>query len=110
MAEPQPVEPVKLIVALLWSEAAARERSLKRLGQEWGEADFIGEDHPFDATHYYEAEMGFGLRRRLLSFARLVQPESVRAAKLICNRIEDELASDRRRRGHLDEGYLGDHK
>ena len=110
MAEPQPVEPVKLLVAVLWSEPEALELSLNRLCHEWGEADFVGDDHPFDATHYYEAEMGPGLKRRLASFARLVPPESIRAAKLTCNGIENELARDRSRRVNLDIGYLDHNK
>jgi hypothetical protein len=110
MADPHPAEPVKLIIALMWGDAAALELSLMRLRREWGDPDFIGEDHPFDATRYYEAEMGLELRRRLVSFARLAPPESIREAKLACNKIENDLARDRCRRVNLDVGYLDHNK
>jgi hypothetical protein len=110
MAKPQAVEPVKLLIALLWNEPAALKISLVRLRERWGPPDFIGEDHPFDLTHYYEAEMGPELKRRLVSFAQLVPPESIREAKLTCNEIEDELAYERGRRVNLDIGYLDHNK
>ncbi len=43
----------------------------------WGEFDYLGPDHPFDITDYYQPEMGPQIRRRLLSFERLVTPESI---------------------------------
>jgi hypothetical protein len=110
MAKPQPVEPVKLLTAVLWSDPAALEVSLVRLRERWGPPDFIGEDHPFDATHYYETEMGTELKRRLVSFVHLLPPESIREAKLRCNEIEDELACERGRRVNLDVGYLDHNK
>jgi hypothetical protein len=77
---------------------------------EWGEFDFLGPDHPFDATDYYQSEMGAGLVRRLASFGRLFPPEQIRQAKLTTNRIEDELADERGRRVNLDIGYLDHNK
>jgi len=110
MADPHPADPVKLIVALLWNDAATLDLSLTKLRREWGDPDFIGEDHPFDATRYYEPEMGRELKRRLVSFVRLVPPESIREAKLSCNSIENELAHDNCRRVNLDVGYLDQNK
>jgi hypothetical protein len=110
MAKPRAVEPVKLLVALLWNEPAALRMSLVRLSEQWGPPDFTGEDHLFELTRYYEPEMGPELRRRLVSFAQLVPPESIREAKLACNGIEDELACERGRRVNLDIGYLDHNK
>jgi hypothetical protein len=110
MAKPGPVDQVKLLVAVLWSSEEALEEALEELRIQWGDIDFVGPDHPFDVTRYYESEMGSGLKRRLLSFARLIPPESVRAAKLKCNDIEDRLARGRGRRVNLDIGYLDHNK
>jgi len=106
MASPQKVDPVKLIVAVLWSDAAALEGALASLRERWGEIDYAGADHLFDATRYYEGEMGPGICRRVISCSQLVPPESIREAKLICNEIEDSLAIGGKRKVNLDIGYI----
>lgn len=106
MARVEPVEPVKLLVALLWADARSRDSALEHLEVRWGTIDFSGADHPFDVTGYYEAEMGPSLQRRLVSFARMIAPESLPEVKLACNRIEERLARQDRRRVNLDAGYL----
>jgi hypothetical protein len=106
MAPPQAVDPVKFFVAILWTDADSLDDVLPLLEQHWGDVDFMGGDRPFDATEYYEAEMGANLKRRLVSFGRLFPPEEIRQAKLDCNQIEDQLAVAGRRRVNLDIGYL----
>jgi hypothetical protein len=106
VTRPQSAEPVKLIVAVLWSDAAALDDALSRLQERWGQIDFPGADHPFDATRYYESEMGPGICRRIISFDRLVPPESIREAKLICIEIEETLAAGVGRKVNLDIGYI----
>jgi hypothetical protein len=110
MADPQLPDPVKLIVAVLWADAGARDMAIARLGEHWGEVDFVGPDRPFDATEYYVPEMGPGLFRRLLAFGTLIAPETIGEAKRVCNAIEAELAADGKRRVNLDIGYLDHNK
>ncbi len=100
------MEPVKLLVALLWADAGYRDRALADLEIRWGPIDFSGADHLFDVTDFYEKEMGPSLQRRLVSFSRMIPPESLPEAKLACNRIEEQLARRGRRRVNLDAGYL----
>ncbi len=106
MAKPEAAEPVKLIVAVLWSRDEALGKALARLCTIWGHIDFNGPQHPFESTDYYEPEMGVNLRRCLVAFGTLVAPESIREAKLTCNLVEDELASSSGRTVNLDIGYL----
>ena len=106
MAQVEAVEPVKLLVALLWAGVQSRDMALEQLELKWGTIDFSGADHPFDVTDYYEKEMGPSLRRRLVSFSRMIPPESLLQVKLACNRIEERLARQGRRRVNLDAGYL----
>lgn len=110
MAEIEPVDNVKLFVAVLYARDRALTEVHKRLEQVWGPVDFSGADHPFDLTDYYLPEMGADLKRRLLSFQQLVPPESLREAKLITNSIEDEMAVNHQRRVNLDVGYLDHNK
>ena len=106
MAQVEAVEPVKLLVALLWAGVQSRDMALEQLELKWGTIDFSGADHPFDVTDYYEKEMGPSLRRRLVSFSRMIPPESLPQVKLACNRIEQRLARRGQRRVNLDAGYL----
>jgi hypothetical protein len=115
---PEAIEPVKLLVAALWADERALRSARDSLQEAWGTIDFEGADHPFDVTDYYQAEMGSNLRRRLLSFARLVPPPFLVQAKLEAVEIEDRLRSRRDRSAggpsgravNLDAGYLDNHK
>lgn len=110
MARPESAEPVKLLAAILRSPCCPIEDVQQILIRAWGEIDYAGPDRPFDMTDYYEAEMGPGLQRRLVSFAVLAPPESIVAAKHACNEIEDRLASAGGRTVNLDIGYLDHNK
>jgi hypothetical protein len=110
MAKPQPVVPVKLLAAVLWTEAAARDDAFAVMSEKWGEIDFHGPDRPFDSTDYYVPEMGANLLRRLITFAPLFPPELLCEAKLACNEIEDQFAAGERRTVNLDIGYLDHNK
>jgi hypothetical protein len=110
VAGPQFPDPVKLLVAILWSDPAPLQQAVQRLEETWGPIDFAGPDRLFDVTDYYAAELGPMLKRRLIAFDRLVPPESIRQAKLRCNAIEGELAPAGRRQVNLDIGYLDHNK
>lgn len=110
MARPHAVTPVKLLVAILWTDADALQAAGQELQSVWGAMDFMGVDRPFDRTDYYVEEMGAGLQRRLVAFAELTSPESLRPAKLRCNEIEDRLSTAHGRRVNLDIGYLDHNK
>ena len=110
MAKPQAVDPVKLFVAVLWAQADPLQRAMECLHSNWGETDFESADYPFNITDYYEAEMGHGLKRRLVSFSKLVSPDSLSSAKHICNEIEDGLSGESGRLINLDIGYLDHNK
>jgi hypothetical protein len=110
MAKPQPVTPVKLLVAVLWSNQPLLERALALVRQQWGEIDFCGADHPLDVTDYYRAEMGANIQRRLIALAELAPPEYIRGGKLLCNELEDQLAGGVGRPVNLDIGFLDHNK
>ncbi len=109
-ARPQDADPVKLFVAVLWAPSGPLQHVIENLCSHWGEIDFVGADHSFDMTDYYEPEMGGNLSRRLVSFLRLVPPDSLCSAKHICNEIEDRYAGEKGRLVNLDIGYLDHNK
>jgi hypothetical protein len=107
----QPVDPIKLFVAALWSEPEALRQAITELSARYGEVDFAGADHPFDLTDYYEPEMGSQLNRRLISFAILMPPDCLCEAKHISNAVEDRFANSKGGRSvNLDIGYLDHNK
>lgn len=111
MAAPEATDPVKLFVAALWSEDGALDAAKRELYSLWGAVDHEGPDHVFDVTDYYEPEMGRGLKRRLFSFEKLVAPDFLVEAKLVCNNVEESSRGPAGgRRVNLDVGYLDHHK
>jgi len=110
VAETQAVSPVKLIAAILFQADISLPRVLEVLRNEWGTLDFQGSDRRFDITDYYLSEMGEPLNRRIVSFEKLVPPESIRQAKLRSNDLErslvQELSTSGKRAVNLDVGYL----
>ena len=60
MESPTEPDPVKLFVAVLWSDQKALSEGVERMRQLWGTVDFEGPDSPFDVTDFYEPEMGAG--------------------------------------------------
>lgn len=99
-------DPVKYFVTVLWADAVAHSNARAQLIERFGPIDFEGPDRPFDLTHYYEAEMGANLCRRLISFSELRSPEDLAGAKRACIALEGPHA----RRVNLDVGYLDHNK
>lgn len=101
-------KPAKYFVALLSSDVnllTAVEADLSAL---LGEIDARSEIVPWNASNFYEKEMGPGLLRRFVSFSFLQSPENLAAVKLQMQRIEDNYrtVSPACRRVNLDPGYI----
>ena len=104
---PSEIEPVKLVVSVLSSEADVAEKAIGALKKRFGETDFMSKVLDFNYTDYYEPEMGTGLKRLMFAFERLVPPNELSGIKTFTNGIEDcFLTSDGRRRVNIDPGYL----
>jgi len=109
MAEAKPFSPVKLICGLISGNpsafAAARDGLIRIYGPIDGESPIFD----FTSTDYYEKQMGPRLRRKFMSFERLIAPESLSAIKLRTNALETEIQSELkeiRRVVNIDPGYL----
>ena len=107
MTENHPVEPVKLVVAVLYSRRDALAKSLDGLRSLRGDIDHQGAARPFNLTDYYEEEMGGELERSILSFHQLAPPGELVSLKRECVELESSLAeASGRRTVNLDPGYL----
>ena len=106
MASPQAPIPVKLVIAVLFSDEQLLQTAWYRLINEFGEIDYTSPRFPFDATDYYAPEMGESIERLFVSFSNLIPPDRLAEIKLRTNEIENELAVDNKRKINLDPGYL----
>ena len=97
---------MKLICGMLFNEEKEGARAFKQLRGRFGPVDFESESVPFTRTEYYEKEFGGGLRRKFISFEKLIAPDRLAGIKLFTNRVEAALSSGGRRRVNLDPGYL----
>ena len=106
MALPQTVQPVKLLVAVLYADATRLQLARQELVKAFGELDYASPHFPFEVTNYYFSEMGAPLSRLFYSFKRLTWPEALAESKLRTNEIEHVLSVNKKRTINLDPGYL----
>ena len=102
-----PTEKVKLIAGLISSDEVLLgkikpllERRLKN------PIDFESKIIDFAYTDYYNEEMGKGLKRKFLSFKRLVWMEDAAKVKLLTNDIEKRSSLCGKRTINIDPGYI----
>ena len=101
-------KPAKYFVTLLSSDVNLLTAVEADLSAVLGEIDARSEIVPWNASNFYEKEMGPGLLRRFVSFSFLQSPENLAAVKLQMQRIEDNYrtVSPPGRRVNLDPGYI----
>ncbi len=68
--------------------------------------DFVSLPINFDHTDYYEAEMGKQLKRRFVSFLKLIPIEDLYRIKLYTNRLESRYLMAKSRQINIDPGYV----
>ncbi len=109
MAEPKPFLPAKLICGIIAGEDPLFQSAQESLSLFFGAVDAQSLFFPFDLTDYYEKQMGLHLRRKFISFKKLIRPEKLSRIKLVTNRLEDdirnEILSDHRV-VNIDPGYI----
>lgn len=108
MSTIHPPDPVKVICSIFSSERDVLAEAIRRLSEEFGDIDYIGELLPFDYTEYYSEEMGGSLVRRFVSFDNLMDPGELSRVKLFTNSIEEGLVVNGKRRVNIDPGYISE--
>jgi hypothetical protein len=114
MGAPTFPHPVKLLIALLSSDAELFRTAATHFQVEYGPIDFTSEVFPWNTTGYYREEMGENLLRQFIAFAHLIPPEELVRIKLETNEKERVLSGavsdDEPRRINLDPGYIDETK
>ena len=107
MGKISPLKKVKLIVGLISGDEALLDKIGVRLEKALkNKIDFKSDIIDFTYTDYYDKEMGGRLKRRFLSFKRLVRLEKIAKAKLATNDIEKSFCVDGKRAINIDPGYV----
>lgn len=109
LANPQSFIPVKMICGIIASNERIDQRAEEKLVQRYGVLDLKSPLFSFDFTDYYEKQMGKNLKRKFLSFEKLIEPEKLSAIKLETNRLEEEIREELQasnRIVNLDPGYM----
>lgn len=100
--------PVKLVVGMISGEDSLFEQAEKKLTQEFGLVDFTSSPLPFNCTDYYKKKMQINVKRKFISFARLIDPGKIVEIKLFTNQLEENFLypDSKQRRLNLDPGYI----
>ncbi len=102
-------ENVKLFCGILYRDEDIFNAALRKLVLKFGnEVDLSAGPFNFDFTGYYRDEMGDSLKRRFVSFKKIVSPENSCSWKILTNNIEKEFygTGEFPRRVNLDPGYM----
>jgi len=98
--------PAKLIIGFIFKEEAILNKAKILLEKRFGRIDFESQDLPFCHTDYYKDEFGIDLKRKFVSFTKLIFPQDLTKIKIATNKIEKRLSKVPRRLINIDPGYL----
>jgi hypothetical protein len=103
---------VKLIMSIFTNNISLLEQALVELTEKFGETDLVTEFLPFQFTSYYEEEFGQGLKRKIISFKRLIDADELAGIKIYTNNLEESLSMGEqgKRRINIDPGYISSDK
>lgn len=97
---------VKLIFGLLSNSEGLLKQAKLFLAKKYGPVDLESPVIPFDFTDYYDDELGKGILRQYISFARPIRPEYIGKIKRQTIRIEHRFKIKARRKVNIDPGYV----
>ena len=84
--------PVKLIVAILCSDAQCLDQVRPALAEAMGPIDLVSDVWPFGQTAYYADQAGRQIVRQFVSIEKLIDPGALADMKHQTNQIEQDLA------------------
>lgn len=93
-------------MGFIYKDEAIFIKSRDKLKKIFGRIDFQSDPLDFNYTAYYEPEMGAGLKRRFVSFGKLISIQDLYRIKLYTNRLEVKFSNSGKRRVNIDPGYL----
>lgn len=98
--------PVKLFTSVIYGPSSPLDECVRSLEEGIGAIEFMSADMPFDFTAYYEEEMGYSLRRIIITFRELIKREEIVEIKIFTNKLEKVFSSLNKRTINIDPGYI----
>lgn len=109
MGVPKKFDRVNLVSGLIYRDENFLKRAISELESLFGRIDLESNSFKFDVTEYYNKEMGENLKRKFLSFEKLVDPEELPSIKIRTNEIEEKIRKEAGSAGrvvNIDPGIL----
>ncbi len=99
--------PVKLIIGFIFKDEEPLIKAQSTLKKRFDKVDYESQILDFTHTDYYEQEFGTGLKRKFISFAKLIHPKNLPEIKITANNLEERLSKKNKKRLiNIDPGYL----
>ncbi len=100
-------EPVKLFLAIMYTDTSIMEEALDSCKARFGDIDIqCGPLEVNRFTNYYDAEMGKDIKKLYIFFNELINRGELAAIKTFTNTIEQRFIKNKSRLVNLDPGYL----
>ncbi len=100
-------EPVKLFLAVMYTDTSIMEEAIDSCKARFGDIDTqYGPLEVNRFTDYYDAEMGKGIKKLYIFFKELIKRGELAVVKTFTNNIEQRLIKNKSRLVNLDPGYL----
>ena len=100
----------KLFFGLIYSSDKIYKNAKKSLLKKYGAIDLESQALEFSYTDYYREEMGSNLKRRFISFKKLIDPTGIVDIKHFAIKLEKRYSILKKRRVNIDPGYLNEAK
>jgi hypothetical protein len=97
---------VKLVIGFIYKDEAIFIKTREKLKNRFGRIDLESTVLDFNYTDYYAPEMGKLLKRKFISFSRLISIADLYRVKLYTNRLENKFLKSGLRQVNIDPGYL----
>lgn len=103
--------PVKLFLAVMYTDDCIMKDALERCIKKFGNIDKkFGPLNVSDYTDYYDKEMGKGIKKSYMTFDTLINRDELVGIKTFTNKIEKSFIKNGKRPVNLDPGYLANDK
>lgn len=108
MAKVRIPPPAKLVIGIITQDTKLFGTIEKKLSRKFGRLDYESRILPFEHTDHYKKEMGEKLKRKFISFRKLIPIEAITGIKIFTNILEKDYfyPQTKKRRINLDPGYL----
>jgi hypothetical protein len=106
MGTPGEAHKVKLVTGLLFKDVEVMEKAAAKLAGIFGAIDLESDTLDFTHSGYYAGEMGDDLKRKFLSFKKLIDLKDIYKVKIKTNLLEKEFLVSGKRKVNIDPGYM----